>query len=53
MGGPIVECLDATPILIERRASQLPGFSDLPHGFTIDSYELDQDQWREGYITAS
>jgi hypothetical protein len=33
------------------RASQLPGFSSVPEGFTIDSYELDKDEWREGYTT--
>ena len=33
------------------RASQLPGFSSAPQGFTIDSYELDKDEWREGYVT--
>jgi hypothetical protein len=33
------------------RAVQLPGFRDLPDGFTIDSYEIDRDEWREGYGT--
>jgi len=35
----------------KRRSSQLPGFSSAPQGFTIDSHELDKDEWREGYIT--
>jgi hypothetical protein len=30
----------------------LPGFRDYPEGFHIDEYQLDQDQWREGFITA-
>jgi hypothetical protein len=33
------------------RAVQLPGFCDAPDAFVIDSYEVDQDHWREGYIT--
>jgi hypothetical protein len=36
-----------------KRASQLPGFSSVPQGFTIDSHELDKDEWREGYVTVS
>ena len=35
----------------QNRASQLPGFSSAPQGFTIDSYELDKDHWCEGYVT--
>jgi hypothetical protein len=26
------------------------GFRDFPHGFLIDSYELDQDAWPEGFV---
>jgi hypothetical protein len=33
----------------QQRALQLPGFSVAPKGFTIATYPLDQDQWREGY----
>ncbi len=33
------------------RAKRLPGFSDLPEGFLIDPYTLDEDHWREGYVT--
>lgn len=35
----------------QSRASQLPGFSSAPQGFTIDSYELEKDEWREGFVT--
>src|SRR5258706_3030413 len=35
----------------QARAVQLPGFQDLPGGFVIDSYRLDEDQWREGYLS--
>ncbi|HEX3067012.1 MAG TPA: hypothetical protein VHX14_00440 [Thermoanaerobaculia bacterium] len=34
-----------------RRLASQPGFSKLPDGFTIDIYELDQDNWVEGFIT--
>jgi len=33
------------------RALVLPGFSEYPDGFHIDRYELDQDNWAEGYVT--
>jgi hypothetical protein len=33
------------------RTSQLPGFSDNPSGFLIDSYNIDQDNWTEGFVT--
>lgn len=33
---------------IERLISQ-PGFRDYPQGFEIDSYELDEDNWTEGF----
>ena len=33
------------------RLSQAPGFSDALAGFHIDEYELDKDQWVEGYST--
>ncbi len=29
-----------------------PGFVDAPDGFQIVCYELNQDQWTEGYIIA-
>ncbi len=28
-----------------------PGFRDVPDGFTIDLYWVDQDHWEGGYIT--
>jgi hypothetical protein len=33
------------------RMSQAPGFSDAPTGFHIDEYQVDKDQWIEGYST--
>jgi hypothetical protein len=30
---------------------KLPGFSALPQYFSINEYELDQDQWRQGFAT--
>ena len=35
------------------RLRQAPGFSDAPAGFHIDEYELDKDQWVEGYSAVS
>ena len=34
-----------------KRLSQAPGFSDAQAGFHIDEYQLDKDQWVEGYST--
>ena len=31
--------------------SQAPGFSEALAGFHIDEYQLDKDQWVEGYST--
>jgi len=33
------------------RLSQSPGFCENRAGFCIDEYELDKDQWLEGYAT--
>ena len=33
------------------RLGQAPGFSEAPAGFHIDEYQLDKDQWVEGYST--
>jgi homoserine kinase type II len=33
------------------RLSRRPGFAEAPAGFHIDEYELDKDQWVEGYST--
>ncbi|HKG84299.1 MAG TPA: hypothetical protein VKB16_14265 [Beijerinckiaceae bacterium] len=33
------------------RVRKLPGFSALPQYFSINEYELDQDQWRQGFAT--
>ena len=36
-----------------RGLSRVPGFSDFADGFHIDEYELDKDQWQEGYVVSS
>jgi hypothetical protein len=33
------------------RLGQAPGFSEVPDGFHIDAYQVDKDQWVEGYST--
>ena len=33
------------------RLSRVPGFSDALDGFHIDEYQVDKDQWVEGYST--
>jgi hypothetical protein len=33
------------------RLGQAPGFSEALDGFHIDEYQLDKDQWVEGYST--
>jgi hypothetical protein len=35
------------------RLSHAPGFSEALAGFHIDEYQLDKDQWVEGYSTLS
>jgi|GEM_PF-1423693 len=34
----------------DKKYKQLPGFCRNEGEFTIDSYELDQDQWNEGFF---
>jgi hypothetical protein len=33
------------------RVAGMPGFRDVPDGFHIDCYELDEDYWVDGYVT--
>ncbi len=33
------------------RSRALPGFVDQPEGFLIDRYEIDRDEWPEGFVT--
>lgn len=33
------------------RLGKAPGFSEAPAGFHIDEYQIDKDQWVEGYST--
>ena len=35
---------------VERLRKQ-PGFRDLPTGFSIDPYTVDEDNWTGGYVT--
>jgi hypothetical protein len=35
----------------QERAVKLPGFHDAPEGFLIDRCVLDEDDWKEGYVT--
>ena len=35
----------------QNRISALPGFNDATDGFQFDEYEIDTDQWTEGYET--
>src|ERR1051325_8199517 len=37
---------------IERLKVQ-PGFVDYPTGFEIDPYNLDEDEWEEGFVTVT
>lgn len=32
---------------------ELPGFKDYPNEFFIDSYEVDTNNWKEGFISAT
>jgi hypothetical protein len=34
-----------------KRMRQSPGFFENPDGFGIDEYQLDKDQWVEGFVT--
>ena len=34
----------------QRRATKLRGFRDVPEGFGIDSYVVDQDRWTKGFV---
>jgi len=34
-----------------KRVGTQPGFAGLPEGFQICPYELNKDNWTEGYVT--
>ncbi|EHQ89567.1 DUF7336 domain-containing protein [Desulfosporosinus youngiae] len=36
--------------VIIRKYQELPGFKLYPGGFYIDEYNLDEDNWTEGFI---
>ena len=40
----------AAEAAINRLVGQ-PGFSAEPHGFQVDEYRLDEDHWKEGFVT--
>jgi len=33
------------------RTTELPGFREHPQDFVIDRYVLNEDHWREGFVT--
>lgn len=33
------------------RSRQSPGFVDHPDGFVVSRYEVDRDEWTEGFVT--
>ena len=35
------------------RAGVLPGFCQVPEGFSVERYLVDEDHWTEGYITVT
>lgn len=35
----------------KKRMKTLPGFKDSPNSFLIDKYELNKDNWTDGFIT--
>ena len=37
----------------KQRALSQPGFRDVPNGFLIEPYLVDQDHWAEGYVTVT
>jgi hypothetical protein len=34
------------------RCAGVPGFAEHPDAFVIDRYEIDRDEWVEGYVRA-
>ncbi|MEU7016382.1 hypothetical protein [Streptomyces sp. NPDC046385] len=34
-----------------RKARDLPGFRDEPDCFYVEEFEIDKDEWTEGYVT--
>lgn len=40
---------EADALAAQERLSAAPGFSEYPEGFLIDTYELGQDHWIEGF----
>jgi hypothetical protein len=42
---------EASALAAIERLKKQPGFVDYPAGFGIDRYEIDQDQWSEGFVS--
>lgn len=34
-------------------AKQLAGFRDAPDGFEVSPYEIDHDEWTDGFVTVT
>lgn len=45
----IYSSLKSAELAIEKM-QMLPGFSNSPEGFSIDSYRLDEENWTEGFV---
>jgi len=44
---------EASALSARERYRQLPGFRDWPDGFTLDAWELDREEWGDGFVTVS
>jgi hypothetical protein len=42
---------EATARIAISRLGTQPGFSTSPEGFHIDCYELNKDEWTQGFVT--
>jgi len=48
-----VYATNADAVAAKERLTQKPGFANMPEGFQIDEYEVNQAHWIEGYVTGS
>ena len=46
-----VYATNADAVAAKERLTQKPGFANMPEGFQIDEYEVNQTHWIEGYVT--
>jgi len=42
---------EAAALQAVERLKSKPGFCEIPEGFSIDLYTLDEDNWTDGYLT--